>query len=350
MVMEKLDLSRSNILGSVAETISCQEAQEKGFLLVDVRSAAEYKSGTIPGAVNVPLFDEEERSVIGTIYNHAGKEQAIDQGFLYVEKKMGEMLGGFDTHGECTFAVFCARGGMRSRSIVNLLNQTGHPAVKVDGGYKDFRTSILRAVENFAPPVIVVHGLTGTGKTRILQHLDNFIDLEDLAQHRSSLFGALDLHPRNQRDFEALLAEQIDEAGEPPYFVEGESRKIGRVFIPKAFAMAMKAGKLVNVTASVETRITRIVEDYPVDTPEQQVEVERILRSLTRSLGHEKVDQMCSLLAERNLRDLVRILLLEYYDPRYTRSMSNYTFDLELSAEDIPQCAARLTEFRESLL
>ncbi|MCK9174655.1 MAG: hypothetical protein M0O96_05195 [Desulforhopalus sp.] len=86
-----------------------------------------------------------------------------------------------------------------------------------------------------------------------------------------------------------------------------------------------------------------------MDTPEQQVEVERILRLLPRSLGCEKVNQMCSLLADHNLRDLVRILLLEYYDPRCTRSMSSCTFALELSAEDIPQCAARLTEFRASL-
>lgn len=344
------DLSRSTILGGTAETITCREAQQSGCLLVDVRSAAEFDSGTIPGAVNAPLFDEEERSVIGTLYKHAGADTAVDQGFSYVKARLGELLGGFDAYKGRTFAIFCARGGMRSRSLVNLLNQTGHRAVQVEGGYKSFRHQVITALERFAPPLIVIHGLTGTGKTRLIHLLDNAIDLEELARHRSSLFGALDLTPRNQRNFEALLAGQIECAGEPPYFVEGESRKIGRVFIPKPFAMAMKAGRLVNITASEETRITRIVEDYPVETEEKAAEIEEILRSLTRSMGRAKVDEMCALLARRDLRPLAALLLRDYYDVRYARSMRNYRFDLELSSEDLQECAERLTAFRTALL
>lgn len=344
------DLSRAAILGQPAPALSCAEARHQGYVVVDVRSAAEYHSGTVPAAVNVPLFDENERSVIGTLYKHSGKESAVEQGFGYAEEKLQELLAGFRQHGEGPFAIFCARGGMRSRSIVNLLNQTGHQAVQIEGGYKHFRTEVLQAVENFAPPLIVIHGLTGTGKTRILHQLDNAIDLEELAQHRSSLFGALGTIPRNQRDFEALLAEQIAIGGRAPYFVEGESRKIGRVFIPQAFAEAMKAGVLVNVTASLETRISRIIEDYPVDTEAKRAEVSEILISLTRTMGRKTVEEMCRQLAEGELRPLVQTLLLEYYDKRYSRSMRNYTFDLELSSENIASCAEELTRFRHSLL
>ena len=348
--MTEVKFSRSAILGDASKVLSCDEARESDYLLIDVRSSDEYHSGTIPGAVNIPLFDEDERSVVGTIYKHAGKPQAIEQGFQYAEEKMNKLLGGFERYGDRPFAIFCARGGMRSRSIVNLLNETGHTAVQVEGGYKDFRTGVLQGLEHFSQPLIVIHGLTGTGKTRILQHLDNMIDLEGLAMHRGSLFGGLDLNPRNQRDFEALLADQIATAGTPPFFVEGESRKIGRVFIPKAFSVAMKSAKLVYVSASIETRIERILEEYPVETLDQQMEVEAILRSLTQNIGEEKVEVLCSLLHEKRLSELVRILLVEYYDKRYARCMKNYEYDLELSSENIEQCAARLTEFRQSLL
>ncbi len=348
--MKKPDFSKATILGSPAPAMNYDTACENGYMMVDVRSAAEYQAGTVPGAVNVPLFDEDERSVIGTLYKHADKEQAVEQGFAYANEKLDSLLREFTQHGSGPFAIFCARGGMRSRSIVNLLNETGHQAVQIEGGYKDFRTRVLQTLENFAPPLIVLHGLTGTGKTRILQHLKNAIDLEDLAQHRSSLFGALDTTPRNQRDFEAIFAREIGFAGKPPFFVEGESRKIGRVFIPKAFAMAMKAGVMVNITASLDTRIARIIEDYPVESREKAIEIENILKSLTRSLGKSQVEEMCGYLAVGELEPLVKILLVEYYDKRYARSMRDYTFAGEFSSENIEQCAEKLEIFRKKLL
>ncbi len=346
----KSDLSKAVILGNPAPVISCEKARSCRYVLVDVRSLAEYHSGTIPGAITIPLFNENERGVIGTLYKKTGKESAIDQGFCYAGDKLTALLAQFQHHGKGPFAIFCARGGMRSRAIVNLLNQSGIEAMQIEGGYKRFRTEVLKTVEKFAPPLIVIHGLTGTGKTRILQHLDNVIDLEELAQHRSSLFGSLDSVPRNQRDFEALLAEQTKTVTKLPFFVEGESRKIGKVFIPKAFATAMKKGVLVKVTASLKTRISRIIEDYPVDTLEKKKEIKRILGSLTRSMGKKRVEEMCHYLEEDNLVPLVRILLVEYYDKRYCRCMQNYRFSLELSSEDIVECAEKLTAFRKTLL
>jgi len=346
----KEELSRSKILKNSCTPISFEQAMTDGHVIVDVRSAAEYKMGTIPGAVNVPLFDEDERAVIGTIYKHGGQEKAIEQGFSYVGEKIGELLGAFEPYRKKVLSIFCARGGMRSRAIVNLLLQSGYEAHQIIGGYKNYRHGVLGFLDNYAPKLIVLHGLTGTGKTRIIQALDHSIDLEELARHRSSLFGGLDREPSCQRTFESQLVEIADSLGQEPYFVEGESRKIGRVFIPKPFAMAMKSAVLVNITCSLTTRIERIVEDYPVEGEKKRQEILKILLSLKQSMGAARVEEMCDLFNSNQLHDLVRILLVDYYDKRYERSMSEYTFDLEVSSESIADVAEQLTAFRASLI
>lgn len=341
--------SRSKILEKSAPVIGLNEALATGRRIIDVRSVGEFLSGTIPGATNIPLFDEDERGAIGTIYRHGGQVQAIDQGFEFVRKKLPEMLASFNCFQGEPLAICCARGGMRSLSVVNLLTQAGFNACQLEGGYKEYRRNVLLLLANFQPRLIVIHGLTGTGKTRILQRLEHAIDLEDLAGHRSSLFGGLDRNPSNQRTFESRLAERIAALGEEPYFIEGESRKIGRVFMPKPLAMAMKRAVLVNIHCRLETRIARIIEDYPVADEEMLRQVETILRTLKQKMGAGMVEKMCSLLHEGNLRELVSILLVDYYDKRYGKSMSEYRFDLEISAEDMDDAAARLEEFRRLL-
>lgn len=344
------NLSRSTILGQTSRLLQLDEAVARGHQIIDVRSGAEFLAGTIPGAISVPLFDEDERSVIGTIYRHGGHEQAVEKGFDYVDKKLAELLGAFQPFQSKTIAVFCARGGMRSLSVVNLLVQSGYKAFQLEGGYKKYRQNILDSLQRFQPKLIVIHGLTGTGKTRILQKLEPAIDLEDLAGHRSSLFGGLDREPSNQRTFESKLAQVIDSLGEEPYFIEGESRKIGRVFIPQPLAMAMQGAILVNVHCSQETRIRRIIEDYPIENEEMQNQIENILKSLKQKMGGGQVEKMCLLLRNGDLPELVRILLVDYYDRRYSKSMSNYRYQLELSSENIEEAADKLTAFRRTFL
>ena len=196
----------------------------------------------------------------------------------------------------------------------------------------------------------MIHGLTGSGKTRLLQLLNPAIDLEELARHRSSLFGGLDREPSNQCTFESNLAQMIPRLGEEPYFIEGESRKIGRVFIPRPLAMAMKEAVLVNIHCSLETRIKRIIEDYPVTDDRMLVNIENILKSLKQNMGLSRVEKMCRLLRNGELTELVRILLLDYYDKRYEKSMREYQYALEISAENLSEAAAALTEFRRVLL
>ncbi len=344
------DLSRSVILGTSSRRIQLDEALPGGHQIIDVRSAGEFIAGTIPGAINVPLFDDDERSVIGTIYRHGGHEQAVEKGFDYVEKKLSALLGAFQPFISKSITVFCARGGMRSLSVVNLLVQSGYQAFQLEGGYKTYRHNVLSLLDNFQPKLIVIHGLTGSGKTRILQKLASAIDLEDLAEHRSSLFGGLDRTPSNQRTFESRLAQIIGSLGKEPYFIEGESRKIGRVFIPQPLATAMQEAVLVKVDCRLETRINRIIEDYPVADAAMQKRIENILKSLRQNMGQHQVEKMCLLLRNGDLHELVRILLVDYYDKRYSKSMRDYQYQLELSSENIDEAARTLTSFRRTLM
>jgi tRNA 2-selenouridine synthase len=339
----------SEVTSQPGQSLSFTSLGQGGWQVIDVRSEVEFAAGSVPGAVNIPLFDDDERGRIGTIYRYGGREEAVATGRALVDAKLAELLAAFVPYRHCPLAVYCARGGMRSRAVVNLLSLVGYQAGQLAGGYKEYRRLTLACLGQFRPRLIVIHGLTGTGKTRILQRLAAAIDLEELAGHRSSLFGALGRQPNSQQTFESGLAKVVASLGEEPYFIEGESRKIGRVFIPQPLAEAMRDGILVQIHCSLETRVARIIEDYPVVDPTMRNRVEVILRSLTQKLGSRRVEEMCRLLHRQELSELVRILLLEYYDRRYRRGMSAYSYTLELSSEDINEAVARLTALRQEV-
>jgi tRNA 2-selenouridine synthase len=342
-------LVRSAILSTTSSTLGFLEVITGGYCVIDVRSPKEYAEGSLPGAVNIPIFDNEERALVGTIYRQGGRDVAVDTGFELVEERLSKLLLDFAPYRQRKIALFCARGGMRSRSVVNLLSQNGFSAWQLEGGYKQYRQHLLDMLARFCPSCIVLHGLTGTGKTRILQQLDHAIDLEDLAQHQSSLFGGMNREPRSQRWFDAYLHQVICQLGPEPYFVEGESRQMGNIYLPSGLASAMKSGRLVLITASMETRVARILEDYPVDDDQTVAEVERILKSLKRKLGGAITETLCSLLHQGRLAELVETLLTEYYDKRYQNNLLQYSYQFSLSSEDIPRAAAELVAYRESL-
>lgn len=343
-------VEQSRILGGTDRQIPFAEAVETLPVIIDVRSAKEYHEGALPGSINIPLFDDEERKLVGTIYRHGGPKQAADTGFELVQSKLDEFITLFEPYRHSDIGVFCARGGMRSRSVVNLLNDYGFSAWQLQGGYKEYRHLLLAKLDEFSPGLIVLHGLTGTGKTRILQKLDHSIDLEGLAQHRSSLFGALGLKPRSQKNFDAQLYGLIHTLTQEPYFIEGESRKLGNIYLPAGLARAMQRGHLVLITAPLEKRIDRIVEDYPIGDDKTEQKIIGILKKLVPRLGHLQVNKMCGMVKKRELRELVRILFLEYYDKRYGNSMSDYHYEVTIDADSIDAAAEELTRFRQTIL
>lgn len=339
-------LPQSSILEQPEDILAFSAAITGDYRIVDVRSPGEYRDGSLPGAINLPIFDNDERSLVGTIYRHGGRDAAIDTGFDLVQARLDQLLAGFAPYRGERLAVFCARGGMRSRSVVNLLRQNGFEAWQLTGGYKQYRQQLLTTLAGFMPPLIVLHGLTGTGKTRLLQRLPEVIDLEDLAQHQSSLFGGINRQPRSQKWFDSHLHQVICRLGLPPYFIEGESRQLGSIYLPAGLAQAMKDGRLVLVTASLATRVARIVEDYPLQDDQAVRQVETILQSLKRRLGGPLVATLCRLLHQDRLAELVEILLLEYYDKRYLNLLDSYRYDLRVSSEDLDEAAALLADAR----
>jgi len=331
--------------------LSVEKALAEDMLLLDVRTAEEFAKGSIPGARSFPLFDDLERAEIGTIYKQVGRDAAVVKGLEFFEPRLQQFLLSLSAIKSQQLVVYCARGGMRSASVVRLLEENGFRVSQMQGGYKYYRQFILQQLENPTPPLIVLHGQTGVGKTLILQKLPDHLDLEGLAQHRSSLFGAINKTPRTQKDFEALLVKKLSQLPEDLFlFVEGESRKVGQVFIPQSFANAMKSGILVLLKASLETRISRIVEEYNICDEQSIQQIDSILQSLKVALGKVKVEQLRLWLKQGEIENMVHMLLVDYYDPRYQHAMSGYDFELELSAEDLKQAAGELITFRNQMI
>ena len=338
-------------LNGLLDEVSVIEALCEENTLIDVRTAQEYEKGSIPDAFNYPLFDNLERAEIGVIYRKIGKNAAVVKGLEFFEPRIQQFLSSLTDLKSKRLVVFCARGGMRSASVVRLLQYQGFQAAQLQGGYKSYRSYVLRQLRKPVPPLIVLHGRTGVGKTLLLKKLPDHLDLEEFAGHRSSLFGAINKIPQTQKNFEALLAKKILELPNTrPVFIEGESRKVGKVFIPQSLAEAMKYGTLVLLQASFDTRIRRIVEEYKICDEQTFLQTDSILQSMQKVLGKKKAEQLRQWLRKGEFENIVHVLLEEYYDPRYQHAMRMNEYALKLSAEDLNSAAEKLVQFRNGIV
>ena len=338
-------------LNGLLDEVSVIEALCEENTLIDVRTAQEYEKGSIPDAFNYPLFDNLERAEIGVIYRKIGKNAAVVKGLEFFEPRIQQFLSSLTDLKSKRLVVFCARGGMRSASVVRLLQYQGFQAAQLQGGYKSYRSYVLRQLRKPVPPLIVLHGSTGVGKTLLLKKLPDHLDLEEFAGHRSSLFGAINKIPQTQKNFEALLAKKIIELPNTrPVFIEGESRKVGKVFIPQSLAEAMKYGTLVLLQASFDTRIRRIVEEYKICDEQTFLQTDSILQSMQKVLGKKKAEQLRQWLRKGEFENMVHVLLEEYYDPRYQHAMRMNEYALKLSAEDLNSAAEKLVQFRNGIV
>ena len=340
-----------SFLNGLLNEVSVIEGLREENTLIDVRTAQEYEKGSIPDAFNYPLFDNLERAEIGVIYRKIGKNAAVVKGLEFFEPRIQQFLSSLIDLKSKRLVVFCARGGMRSASVVRLLQYQGFQAAQLQGGYKSYRSYVLRQLRKPVPPLIVLHGSTGVGKTLLLKKLPDHLDLEEFAGHRSSLFGAINKMPQTQKNFEALLAKKILELPNTrPVFIEGESRKVGKVFIPQSLAEAMKYGTLVLLQASFDTRIRRIVEEYKICDEQTFLQTDSILQSMQKVLGKKKAEQLRQWLRKGEFENIVHVLLEEYYDPRYQHAMRMNEYALKLSAEDLNSAAEKLVRFRNGIV
>jgi tRNA 2-selenouridine synthase len=302
---------------------------------IDVRSPGEFSKDHIPGSVNIPILGDEEREEIGKIYHLLGRDEAITRGGEIVGSKLGEIITDIGRLKDRDIIINCSRGGMRSKSLVALLLSLDFNVYKLKDGYKGYRRYILSRINDIGlePPVFVLQGLTGTGKTEILRRIENAIDLEQLAGHRSSVFGGMGLRQNTQKFFESLLIERIDELNDREYVViEGESRKIGNLHIPEGIMHIIKNSATILIRASIERRVEIILNEY-TGNMDSGVLIE-IVKSLESRIGLKNVNNLIELFERGDLFEFARLILEKYYDPLYRHSIARMRFIAEVENVD----------------
>jgi len=354
-----------------------------GVRIVDLRSPAEHAEDHPPGAINVPLFDDVERALVGTLYKRASPEEAFEEGRRItlrrvqslveeiakvagrepvhegLEERVRELTAGGIGHvnralepvpvkalQENAVVVLCWRGGLRSSSVVALLRALGwSEVVGLDGGYRGYRRRVFQElVEWQGPPTFVLRGSTGVGKTLVLREIERLcpgwtVDLEGLAGHRSSILGMVGLSPCSQKTFDSRLAARLREGFPGPVIFEGESRKVGDVIIPTAVWRALDGGVNLYLEAPVEYRIGTLIADYLASDPSRE-ELRRQLPFIEHRLGPRKWDgELVRLLDEGREEELVAVLLEHYYDPLYRDSEKGRKYAVTLDASDVERVA-----------
>ena len=327
-------------------------------IFIDMRSPSEFANGAIPGAVNLPLLDDVERSEVGTIYRLTGPEAAKRQGLALVSAKLPGLVDGIREHYRSgrTVVVYCWRGGMRSKSVVGILEIMGIPAYQLSGGYKGYRRYVLDSLDSFVvtPPVFTLCGSTGVGKTTLLTLLADrgapVIDLERLANHRGSVFGSVGLgQPATAQTFDAHILQELNRLNDAPYIiVECESKRIGNVYLPEALFSAMNRGPKILAHADVETRVTRLIDEYVDLYNRRHGEIHASLLALRKRLGGARTQALVAAFDAGEVREVVRTLLVDYYDPLYgyeraDANANDYAFTV--AAADLPQAAAKIIEY-----
>lgn len=332
--------------------------------VIDVRSPSEFRHAHIPGAVNVPLFTDEERSEIGTLYKRKGRETAVMRGLDFfgprmkdlIQKVSGVAVENSKTRGSDTLGrrvlIHCWRGGMRSASVAWLLDLYGFDAITLSGGYKTYRSWVLRSFEN---PYIfkVLGGYTGSNKTMILRHMREqygaaVLDLEGLASHRGSAFGSLGLDAQpSQEMFENLLAdslfeltgatsqvtrdETVTEHATTVVWMEDESQRIGKVIIPKSLWERMRTQPVVFLDVPFHDRLENICREYGSFEKDQLVAA---ITRIRKRLGGLEAKNAIGSIIEDDVGTSFEILL-RYYDKTYEKSLLNRP-ESAISVERLP--------------
>lgn len=316
---------------------------EGNYVFIDVRSPGEYNEATIPGAINIPLFTDEERRKIGTVYVNESVEKAKQLGVEAVAKKLPAIFNEVSqldrNYDKLVF--FCARGGMRSGSISSLMISLGVNAFKLSGGYKAYRKIINEELPKLNEGVkyIVLRGKTGTGKTEILSCLKNkgydVLDLEDAANHRGSLLGNVGLGEGNsQKYFETSIYEMLKNRKSDFVFVEGESKRIGNVIIPGFIYDSMSSGIHVFIDADIDFRSKLIISEYTKEENCKE-EIFSCLDKLSKYLSSKNIDRYKVLVSEEKYEEVTAELMEKYYDPMYMNAINKYEFTVEFKVHDI---------------
>jgi len=316
--------------------------------IADVRSPEEYSRGHIPGAANLPLFTNEERSIVGTLYLQKGSKEAMLKGIEVAGLKLKEYtMQAFGQAPNGEILLYCWRGGMRSNSMAWLLNTAGMRALILDGGYKAYRHFIQ---DHFSHPynLVVIGGMTCSGKTEILEETEKsgqqVIHLERLASHKGSVFGHLGMpvQPTTEQFENDLFTALYALDARKPVFVEDESLAIGRVFVPRSFYIQMSPGLYISLLVPFAVRVNRLIESYTMTDKNLLIAG---IRQIEKRLGAENANLAIVSVIEGNMERAVEIVL-RYYDKVYRRSMGlqqrRESMEITVNDEDAREIAKKI--------
>ncbi len=321
---------------------------------LDVRSPSEFAIDHVPGALNLPVLDDSQRALVGTIYARESAFAAKKRGAALIARNIAHIV---DVHcrdqpREWSPVVYCWRGGQRSAALAHVLHEIGFQVAQLDGGYQAYRRHVVAELARLPArfTFVVVCGLTGAGKSRLLAALAGIgaqvLDLEGLAKHRGSLLGDLPGEPQpSQKAFESqLLAALEGFDGRLPVYVESESRRIGSVQMPEALLAGMRASNCVRLDTPHALRVALLKEEYQhfLDDPDS---LSARLARLEPLFGSAIVADWTNAAAAGGFDSLVAELLRKHYDPTYTRSMEK-NFPRSASAHRVVPKAIDAQAFR----
>jgi tRNA 2-selenouridine synthase len=324
--------------------------------VIDVRSPAEFEEDHLPGAINLPVLSNAERAEVGTIYKRQSPFTARKIGGALVARNTAAHLQGplAEKGGDWRPVVYCWRGGQRSGAFATILSQVGWRVGLVQGGYRSYRRLVVQAL--YDTPLrhrfIVVEGGTGTAKTRLLDHLSQqgaqVLDLEGLANHRGSLFGAMPGGQPSQKSFESRIAGALGGlAPAQPTFVEAESSKVGDCLVPPSLWTAMQAAPRLAVEAPVAARAAFLCRAYD-DLTADPARLHQQIEALRPYHPKDRIAEWLGWAGEGAFEDLAAALVSHHYDPRYAKSAAaapaprqRYRLD-DLDEPSLSACAARI--------
>jgi tRNA 2-selenouridine synthase len=298
--------------------------------VIDVRSESEFAEDHIPGAINCPVLNDEQRARVGTLYKQVSAFEAKKVGAAIVARNIADHIDALFLAKPRDWKplIYCWRGGNRSGSMTHILARIGWPAVQLDGGYKEYRRHVNAALTDLPArfSLRVVCGTTGSGKSRLLQTLAaegaQVLDLEQLAAHRGSVLGNLPSEPQpSQKTFESALWQKLrgfDPAR--PVFVESESKKVGNLRVPDALMEKMRASPCIAINISRPDRVRLLMEDYAHFVQDPAI-LNKQLDCLVTLHGRVKIGEWQSMALSGQMASLVEQLLVEHYDPAYLRSI-----------------------------
>jgi len=324
--------------------------------VIDVRSPSEFITGHIPGAYNIPLFNDMERAIVGTKYKKEGHIKAILEGIRLSGTSMHLKLGqALEISRNGKLLVHCWRGGMRSEAMAWLFSIGDIETEILEGGYKSYRHFVL---DNLSAnrKMIILGGFTGSGKTHILKYLKEsgrqVIDLEGLANHKGSAFGSLGQLPQpSSENFSNLLFDKLKHTDQnEPVWIEDESRNIGTVFMPEEFYLKMQHNPAIILLMDVKTRLPRLIEEYSGYSPDELL---ASVMKISKRLGGDRTKEAAEAILKGDYSRAIEIAL-QYYDKSYLyclkRKQDKNILYVNTDTDDVEVNARKILDISEKIL